>query len=104
MKIGILSQEKKSYSTRCLVDSERWRFQAQIHRGGTAVPEKITSEERRIAVRAAHVMGFKVAGVDLLRSSRRPLVIEVNFSPGLEAIETATEKDIAGSIIEFIEN
>lgn len=79
-------------------------FRSNIHRGGTAVPEKITPEERRIAVRAAHVMGLKVAGVDLLRSDRGPLVMEVNSSPGLKAIETATKKDIAGSIIEFIEN
>lgn len=78
-------------------------FRSNIHRGGTAVPEKITPEERRVAVRAAHIMGLKVAGVDFLRSGRGPLVMEVNSSPGLEAIETTTGKDIAGSIIEFIE-
>ena len=78
-------------------------FRSNIHRGGTAFPEKITPEERRVAVMAAHIMGLRVAGVDLLRSDRGPLVMEVNSSPGLEAIETATGKDIAGSIIEFIE-
>jgi len=78
-------------------------FRSNIHRGGTAFPEKITPEERRVAVRAAHIMGLKVAGVDLLRSGRGPLVMEVNSSPELETIETATGMDIAGSIIEFIE-
>lgn len=78
-------------------------FRSNIHRGGTAFPEKITPEERRVAVMAAHIMGLRVAGVDLLRSDRGPLVMEVNSSPGLEVIETATGKDIAGSIIEFIE-
>lgn len=78
-------------------------FRSNIHRGGTAFPEKITPEERKVAVKAARVMGLNVAGVDLLRSRRGPLVLEVNSSPGLEAIETVTGKDIAGAIIEYVE-
>ena len=64
---------------------------------------KITPEERATAVKAARVMGLNVAGVDVLRSERGPLVMEVNSSPGLQGIEEATGKDIATMIIEFIE-
>ena len=64
---------------------------------------KITPEERSTAVRSAKVMGLNVAGVDLLRSNHGPVVMEVNSSPGLEGIENATGKDVAGMIIEFIE-
>ncbi|GMG86159.1 30S ribosomal protein S6--L-glutamate ligase [Biformimicrobium ophioploci] len=78
-------------------------FRSNLHRGGSASLIKISPEERKTAVAAAHAMGLNVAGVDLLRSSRGPLVMEVNSSPGLEGIETATGKDIAGMIIEFIE-
>ncbi|WP_070970763.1 30S ribosomal protein S6--L-glutamate ligase [Vibrio sonorensis] len=78
-------------------------FRSNLHRGGTASLIKITPEERRTAVAAAKAMGLNVAGVDLLRSERGPLVMEVNSSPGLEGIEAATGKDIAGMIIEFIE-
>lgn len=78
-------------------------FRSNLHRGGTAKLVKITPEERRTAVRSARVMGLNVAGVDLLRSSRGPVVMEVNSSPGLEGIESATQKDVAGMIIEFIE-
>ena len=78
-------------------------FRSNLHRGGTAKLIKITPEERRTAVRSAKVMGLNVAGVDLLRSSRGPVVMEVNSSPGLEGIENATQKDVAGMIIEFIE-
>ena len=78
-------------------------FRSNLHRGGTAKLIKITPEERRTAVRSARVMGLNVAGVDLLRSSRGPVVMEVNSSPGLEGIENATGKDVAGMIIEFIE-
>ncbi|MCG6326629.1 30S ribosomal protein S6--L-glutamate ligase, partial [Vibrio alginolyticus] len=59
--------------------------------------------ERKTAIDAAKIMGLNVAGVDLLRSERGPLVMEVNSSPGLEGIEAATGKDIAGMIVEFIE-
>lgn len=64
---------------------------------------KITPEERSTAVRAAKVMGLNVAGVDILRSNHGPVIMEVNSSPGLEGIESATGKDVAGQIIQFIE-
>ena len=78
-------------------------FRSNIHRGGTASLIKLTPEERSTAVRAANTMGLNVCGVDILRSNHGPVVMEVNSSPGLEGIENATEKDIAGMIIEFIE-
>jgi ribosomal protein S6--L-glutamate ligase len=64
---------------------------------------RITPEERSTAVRSAKIMGLNVAGVDLLRSNHGPVVMEVNSSPGLEGIEKATGKDIAGMVIQFIE-
>ena len=78
-------------------------FRSNLHRGGSASLIKITPEERSTAVRSARVMGLNVAGVDLLRSNHGPVVMEVNSSPGLEGIEKATNKDVAGMIIEFIE-
>ncbi|MCI0750020.1 MAG: 30S ribosomal protein S6--L-glutamate ligase [Nevskiales bacterium] len=78
-------------------------FRSNLHRGGSAVAVRITPEERSAAVRAAKVMGLNVAGVDLVRSGRGPMVLEVNSSPGLQGIETATGHDIAGRIIQFIE-
>lgn len=78
-------------------------FRSNLHRGGSASLIKITPEERKTAVAAAKAMGLSVAGVDLLRSERGPLVMEVNSSPGLEGIEAATDKDIAGMIIDYIE-
>jgi ribosomal protein S6--L-glutamate ligase len=78
-------------------------FRSNLHRGGSASLIKITPEERSTAVRAAKAMGLNVAGVDLLRSNHGPVVMEVNSSPGLEGIETASGKDVAGMIIEFIE-
>ncbi|MCD9519878.1 30S ribosomal protein S6--L-glutamate ligase [Photobacterium phosphoreum] len=78
-------------------------FRSNLHRGGSAALVKITPEERKTAVAAAKIMGLSVAGVDLLRSECGPLVMEVNSSPGLEGIEKATGKDIAGMIIEYIE-
>ncbi len=78
-------------------------FRSNLHRGGSASLIRITPEERSTAVRSARVMGLNVAGVDLLRSNHGPVVMEVNSSPGLEGIEIATEKDVAGTIIEFIE-
>lgn len=79
-------------------------FRSNLHRGGTASVVRITPEERSTAVRAAKIMGLNVAGVDLLRSNHGPVVMEVNSSPGLEGIEKATGKDVAGLIIELIEN
>ncbi len=78
-------------------------FRSNLHRGGTASIIKITPEERSTAVRAASIMGLNVAGVDILRSNHGAVVMEVNSSPGLEGIETATGRNIAGMIIEFIE-
>ncbi|MDH5393648.1 MAG: 30S ribosomal protein S6--L-glutamate ligase [Gammaproteobacteria bacterium] len=78
-------------------------FRSNLHRGGSASLIKITPPERATAVKAAKIMGLNVAGVDILRSERGPLVMEVNSSPGLEGIEIATGKDIAGMIIEHIE-
>jgi ribosomal protein S6--L-glutamate ligase len=78
-------------------------FRSNLHRGGSAQAIKITREERSVAQRAARVIGLNVAGVDILRSAKGPLVIEVNSSPGLEGIEEATGVDIASLIIEYIE-
>lgn len=78
-------------------------FRSNLHRGGTATVVKLKPAERALAVRAAKVMGLDVAGVDIIRSAHGPLVLEVNSSPGLEGIETATGKDVAGAIIEYIE-
>ncbi len=78
-------------------------FRSNLHRGGTAKLIRITPTERSTAVQAAAIMGLNVAGVDILRSNHGPVVMEVNSSPGLEGIEAATGKDIAGQIIEFIE-
>ena len=78
-------------------------FRSNLHRGGTANLVKLTPTERATAVKAATVTGLNVAGVDILRSERGPLVMEVNSSPGLEGIEHATGKDIAGMIVDFIE-
>ena len=78
-------------------------FRSNIHRGGRAEKVKITPEERSTAVRAAKIMGLNVAGVDILRSNHGPVVMEVNSSPGLEGIEKASDIDVAGQVIEFIE-
>ena len=78
-------------------------FRSNLHRGGSATVVRLTPEERSTAVHAAKTMGLNVAGVDLLRSNHGPVVMEVNSSPGLEGIETATTKDVAGLIISFLE-
>jgi ribosomal protein S6--L-glutamate ligase len=78
-------------------------FRSNLHRGGSASLIRITPEERSTAVRAARTMGLNVAGVDILRSNHGPVVMEVNSSPGLEGIERATGRDVAGMIIQFIE-
>ena len=78
-------------------------FRANIHLGGTASVIKPTAEEKKIAIKAAKSMDLKVAGVDIIRSSKGPLLLEVNSSPGLEGIESATNKDIAGEMIRAIE-
>ena len=77
-------------------------FRANIHRGGSAHKVELSAAEHDVALRASRAMGLGVSGVDLLRSSRGPLVLEVNSSPGLEGIEAATGVDVAGKIIEHI--
>jgi ribosomal protein S6--L-glutamate ligase len=78
-------------------------FRSNLHRGGSAEIVTITAEERQAALDATKALGLNVAGVDLLRSSRGPLIMEVNSSPGLNGIETATGNDVAGMIIEYLE-
>lgn len=78
-------------------------FRANLHQGGEAHIVKITADERSLAVRAARVLGLRVAGVDVIRSKKGPLLLEVNSSPGLEGIEEATGKDVAGSMIASVE-
>jgi ribosomal protein S6--L-glutamate ligase len=78
-------------------------FRSNIHQGGTGRAVKLTDEERKTAQKAAKAMGLQVCGVDLIRSSRGPLVLEVNSSPGLEGIEKVTGRDIATKIIEYVE-
>ena len=77
-------------------------FRSNLHRGGSATAVQLSPPEVDAALRAARVMGLNVAGVDLLRSRRGPLVLEVNSSPGLEGIEATTGVDIAGEIIEYL--
>lgn len=107
-------QEAEGCDIRCFVIGDKviaamkrqakpGEFRSNIHRGGIASLERLSSKEREIAVKAAKVMGLNVAGVDILRSKRGPLVMEVNSSPGLYGIETATGKNIAEMIIMFIE-
>lgn len=78
-------------------------FRSNIHQGGLGTSIKLTEEERRTALRAAKAMGLPICGVDMMRSDRGPLVLEVNSSPGLEGIEGATGRNVAGKIIEYIE-
>jgi ribosomal protein S6--L-glutamate ligase len=78
-------------------------FRSNLHRGGVATVIELTTEEKATAIKAAKKLGLAIAGVDMLRSERGPLVMEVNSSPGLEGIEGATKVDIAGKIIEYVE-
>ncbi len=78
-------------------------FRANLHLGGRAREAKINLAEKKMAVKASKAMGLKIAGVDIIRSRSGPKVLEVNSSPGLEGIEGATHKDIAGMMIEAIE-
>ncbi len=82
---------------------EPGEFRSNLHRGGTAERIRITPEERSTVSRAAAALGLNVAGVDFLRANHGPVIMEVNSSPGLEGIEKATGKDIAGQIITFME-
>lgn len=106
--------EAKGSDLRCFVvgkkvvaamqrDASPGEFRANLHRGGSASEATLSDDERRIAVEAAAALGLGVAGVDMLRSKRGPLILEVNASPGLEGIEAATGVDVAGSIIQLLE-
>ncbi|HVR81881.1 MAG TPA: 30S ribosomal protein S6--L-glutamate ligase [Luteimonas sp.] len=77
-------------------------FRSNLHRGGSAKAVRVSEAEQATAVRAASVLGLGVAGVDLIRSKRGPLVLEVNSSPGLEGIEAATGIDIAGRVVDYV--
>jgi ribosomal protein S6--L-glutamate ligase len=92
---------------RCVAAMERvaidGEFRANLHRGGTAVPIEPDQQTERLAVAAAAAHGLAVAGVDLLQSEQGPLLLEVNSSPGLEGIEKATGRDVAGAIISYLE-
>ena len=83
--------------------AEKGEFRANIHQGGTASTIKITTEERKLAIKAAKILDLPVAGVDIIRSNKGPLLLEVNSSPGLEGIEGATGLDIANIMMESIE-
>lgn len=77
-------------------------FRSNLHKGGEGIPIKLTEDERKMVIRAAKAMGLNIAGVDLMRSNRGPLVLEVNASPGF-GIEKVTGRDVAGPIIEYVE-
>lgn len=107
-------QEAQGRDVRCLVIGKRvvaaierqakaGDFRSNLHRGGTARNVTLTAAEKVIAVKAVQTLGLDIAGVDILRSKRGPLVMEVNASPGLEGVETTTGKDIAGMMIDYIE-
>ena len=83
--------------------AQKGEFRANIHQGGVASIIKITPEEKKLALKAAKVLNLAVAGVDIIRSNKGPLLLEVNSSPGLEGIENATGKDIANAMIVAIE-
>ncbi len=77
-------------------------FRSNVHRGGSTEAVELDDDYKRVAVQAAQIMGLRVAGVDMLESESGPSVMEVNSSPGLEGIETATELDIAGAIVDYM--
>ena len=84
-------------------EAQKGEFSSNIHMGGKASVIKITAQERKLAIKAARVLDLPVAGVDIIRSNKGPMVLEVNSSPGLEGIEGATGKDLAGLMIRAIE-
>ncbi len=77
-------------------------FRSNLHRGGSATPVILSADEVAVALRAARAVGLEIAGVDLLRSAKGPLVLEVNSSPGLEGIEATTGVDVAGAVVEHV--
>jgi ribosomal protein S6--L-glutamate ligase len=107
-------REAKGADIRCFVvggkvvaamrrQGRKGEFRSNLHRGGSATKTELSAAEIDTALRASRAMGLNIAGVDLLRSRRGPLVLEVNSSPGLEGIEEATEVNVAGEIIEYLE-
>lgn len=118
LKADILVQhyikESKGQDIRCFVvggqvvasmerTAQEGEFRANIHLGATAKPIEVSDEERDLAINAAKIIGLEIAGVDMVRSSNGPKLLEINSSPGLEGIESATGIDIAGKMIEFLE-
>jgi ribosomal protein S6--L-glutamate ligase len=118
LKVNIMVQEfikeTQGKDIRCLVIGNKvvasmertapaGEFRSNIHRGGSVIPMKITSQERKLAIEASRSLGLNLAGVDILRSDRGPLIMEVNSSPGLEGIEEVCQKDISSLIIHYIE-
>jgi len=118
LKADILVQqyikESKGHDIRCFVignqvvasmqrQAQEGEFRANIHLGATAQAVEITDEERKMAIDATRIIGLDVAGVDMVRSSSGPKILEVNSSPGLEGIEGATGVDVASKMIEFLE-
>jgi ribosomal protein S6--L-glutamate ligase len=118
MHVNILVQEfieeSRGTDIRCMVvgdkvvaairrQAKEGEFRANVHQGGKAYKVKLTAEERNMALIAAKTMGLKLAGVDILRSNKGPMILEINSSPGLEGIEKATQVNIAGKIIQYIE-
>jgi len=77
-------------------------FRSNVHRGGVTEPVILDEAYERTAVRAAQIMGLRVAGVDMLEGADGPVIMEVNSSPGLEGIEASSQKDIAGEIIDYL--
>lgn len=108
-------EESKGSDVRCFVLGDKVvasmcrraedpnEFRSNLHQGGKGELVKITPAERALAVKAVKTLGMKMAGVDMLRSNRGPLIMEVNSSPGIEGIEKTTGKDIAGMVIDFLE-
>lgn len=107
-------EEARGTDLRCFVIGEKvvasikrvakkGEFRANIHKGGSAEIVKVTPEERALAVKATRIMGLNVAGVDIVRSRRGPLVLEINSTPGLRGIEEGSQKDVAGLIVQYLE-
>ncbi len=118
LKADILAQqyikESKGHDIRCFVignkvvasmqrEAQEGEFRANIHLGATARSVEISDEECQMAIDAARIMGLDVAGVDMVRSTMGPKILEVNSSPGLEGIEGSTGVDVAAKMIEFLE-
>ena len=100
LRVFIVDGEIVASMNRKAVDGD---FRSNLHRGGTSTLVRLNGEEEAVARKAARVLGLDIAGVDLLRSNRGPLVLEVNASPGLEGIETTSGVDISEKIFHYIE-